>query len=73
MSPGCIVRDIKRWQQTPASINLRVIFIDLGDDEKDGGNTKGKSTGGNQRIGTKIELEQVAAAEGLDEVGKEVF
>jgi hypothetical protein len=61
------------WQYTPDSVDLRVVLVDLGNDQEDRRESKRDRKAHNQRVRRDIELLQALQASGiLDEFAWEL-
>lgn len=66
--PDVKVRYVERRQQTPETVHLRVVPVDLGSDQEDCAEKDGESEAGYQRVRGLVEVYQAASC--LDSLEK---
>jgi hypothetical protein len=73
MRPHVVVDVVDGGEQAPQAVNLRVVAVDLRDDEDDGGHEHGKGKARDKRIGRHVEmLQRLSIVDVLDDLVREV-
>lgn len=53
--PEGVVRDVDGWEYAPCAVDLRVVSVDFGDEEENGGKEERDCKGEDKGIGAKVE------------------
>lgn len=64
MRPDCVVGVIDSRKDRPDAVDLAVVFVGFGDDEKDGHEGEGEAKGGEGRVGGGVEVAEAREIEG---------